>query len=75
MASLWMKFMNIVRPFGNGVKQLYYDGKRLQELHDKVGLSIFTTVKIKREAPELIDGDFSVPYSREELQFLYRVKN
>ncbi len=63
------QLMVMVRQFGNGVKQIYYDFKRVRALTSKLN-----TAQIQaQEAPKMIKGVCDSTHSREELQFLYRV--
>ena len=67
--SVWTKFMNTIRIFSNGVKQIYREGKLAREIQARMQGQL----KVKREAPTMINGKLSVPYSREELQCVHRV--
>ena len=60
--------MTIVRTFGNGTKQLYYDMMKLKKLYRDKGAMVLT-----KEAPITNNGRCNVRYSREDLQFMHRV--
>ena len=65
----WSDFLNNVRMFAGGVKMLYQDMKLIYEYQAKHG-----GLKIKTVAPSMSeDGKTDILYSREELQFVYKV--
>lgn len=70
IATTWTKFVGLVQTFAVGLKSLYGDVKLMHEYKAKNG-----NLKITTTAPRVLD-DFrtDLGYSREELQFFYRVR-
>jgi len=60
--------MTAVTTFGRGTKQLYFDMKKLKQLYVQKG-----AMELTSKAPISNSGKCNVSYSREDLQFMYRV--
>ncbi len=68
---LWAKFATLIQNFTAGVKSLYSDVKLMSEYKQRHG-----NLQIQKSAPSMTeDGKMDLLYSREELQFMYRVHN